>query len=149
MIVIDWHRYFSWTYSGVDHSLAGNGGAGCVNFLPTSQKIIETSAFVLLSACAMIFAWPRLKLPDRVPVTRRGYDRTGKRVLLLLHTLFFGIELGFKFSTRQMIWILNPCHLVTMMQVRYKLLYAIIPVHSVHSCRSWKVHDFFKDFTVM
>ena len=124
-MVVDWNRYFSWTYSGVDHSLAGNGGADCVNFLPTSQKVLETSAFIAISVLEMLLAWPRLKLPERVPVTRRGYDRTGKRVLLLLHTLFFGIELGFKFSTRQMIWILNPCHLVTMMQVSLKNVWVL------------------------
>ncbi|RUS91075.1 hypothetical protein EGW08_001203 [Elysia chlorotica] len=49
--------------------------------------------------------------------TATVYEPIGKRILLLLMCLTFGIELGFKFATRQMIWIGNPCHLATMMQI--------------------------------
>ena len=108
---------FSWTYSGVNYSLAGNGGEECLRYIPNYQKLIET---VLISAVGFLeikTSYPHLKLAD-VPVnSSSNVDRFGKKLLLVVMSLTFGIELGFKFATRQMIWILNPCHLVTMMQV--------------------------------
>ena len=115
-------EYLSWAYSGVDHTLAGNGGEDCINFIPTHQKIAETFLFATISALEIFFAFNRLKLPEKIGPPIHGGDRTGKKLLLFIHTVIFGIELGFKLSTRQMIWILNPCHLVTMMQVGYHLL---------------------------
>lgn len=41
----------------------------------------------------------------------------GKQVLLVLMTFVLGLELGFKFSSRTVIFLLNPCHITTIMQV--------------------------------
>ena len=83
---------------------------------PSNKKLVETLLFASLSLYWIVWSYPRIKLPEKLPETKDA-DRTGKKILLLLHVFFFGIEIGFKFATRQMIWILNPCHLVTMMQV--------------------------------
>lgn len=109
-------HYFEWTYSGVDHSLPGNGGQDCIDFIPTTQKIFETVIFICLGLLEIYLALPGLHLPRHVPVSKAP-EPTGKKVLLVLMTLTFGTELGFKLATRQMIWILNPCHLVTAMQI--------------------------------
>lgn len=42
----------------------------------------------------------------------------GKQVLLVLMTFVLGLELGFKFASRTVIYLLNPCHITTLMQVR-------------------------------
>ena len=111
-----WSDMLAWTYTGVDHSLTGNGGTECINFIPFKQKIIETVIFVSIGLFEILIAIPRLNLPAVTHKTNHA-DPLGKRILLLIMTLTFGIELGYKFATRQMIWILNPCHIVTMMQV--------------------------------
>ena len=48
----------------------------------------------------------------------RQPDRVGKRVLLVLLSVVFGIELGLKFATKTVIYALNPCHVLTAVQVR-------------------------------
>ncbi|XP_063695554.1 transmembrane protein 164 [Culicoides brevitarsis] len=46
---------------------------------------------------------------EKVPV--------GQQILLVVMTLTLGIELGFKFASRSVIYILNPCHIITMLQI--------------------------------
>lgn len=114
-----WHHWLSWTYSGVDPKLPGNGGPECLAFIPASQKLIETVFYVTVGVFALCYAWPRLDVNECKSLSLPGsaVDDVGRRVMLLIMCIVFGVEIGFKLATRQLIWILNPCHLVTMMQV--------------------------------
>lgn len=105
-----------WTYAGVNHSLPGNGGIDCINFIPYWQKIIETCFVTLLGLCEMFYAYRHITLPKNIPPVTKP-DSAAKRLMLVCMCIVFGIELGFKFATRQMLWILNPCHLITMSQI--------------------------------
>ncbi|KAI8772294.1 transmembrane protein 164 [Biomphalaria glabrata] len=110
--------WFDWAYKGVDHSFPGNGGIACRDFLSFSQRCWESLGASAVALIALAIAYPRLRLPRPCPCAyRHRADPLGKRLLLLLMCLTFGIELGFKFATRQMIWIGNPCHLATMLQI--------------------------------
>ena len=112
------YRLFSWAYVGVDFTLPGNGGKECVNFLSPLQRLVE-SAFASFLALFIIYkAYPKLTLPatQRGPMTEA--EASGKRMLLVVMCLTWGCELGFKFATRQMIWIFNPCHIATAVQVK-------------------------------
>jgi len=109
-------RWLSWAYDGVDPSIAGNGGLECLSFVPNTQKILETTVFAIIAIIQISYAWPRLQLNDLAPATV-GTDTIGRRILLMAMCLIFGAEIGFKLASRQMIWILNQCHVITVLQV--------------------------------
>ncbi|ESO09742.1 hypothetical protein HELRODRAFT_183886 [Helobdella robusta] len=124
----------AWTYSGVNFSIPGTGGPECVDYLSSRQKILETFLVLLVSSLQIWYMMPCLG-PRKVlnnndqngvvndhsqltDVSIKNYSPPLlKQILLLLLSLVFGIELGFKLSTRQFIWILNPCHVVTIIQI--------------------------------
>lgn len=105
---------FSWAYSGVNFDLAGSGGIECRDFISVKQRVIETVISCAAAGLILCRAIKHLTLPKNSIFLP---DPIGKRILLVVHCLTFGIELGFKFATNRMIFILNPCHIVTMMQV--------------------------------
>lgn len=115
-----------WAYSGVDFSLAGNGGKDCVDFLGLKQRIIESILVCLFSCYLIKRGISKMTLPhkDDPQIGRKSYCR--KQILLVIMCLTFGIELGFKFATKQMIYLLNPCHVVTIIQVSLLIPYSII-----------------------
>lgn len=104
-----------WAYAGVNHTLAGNGGPECANFLSLQRRLIETTAVAILASCLVYWGYKNAQLPPLPKVVRQ--DRGGKRALLVLMCLVFGMEIGFKFSTKTVIYILNPCHVITIMQI--------------------------------
>ena len=106
----------SWAYAGVNNTLAGNGGPECIAAVPTLQRTLETILFTTIGLLEIYVAYPHIRL-QATPVVPSTMHRAGRRLLIAFMCLTFGIELGFKFATRQMIWILNPCHIVTMIQV--------------------------------
>lgn len=107
--------WFDWSYTGVNFDLAGNGGDECQLFIPVWQRIFESVVTTIMSGIIIMMAFMRLTLPNITHKSNRDY--CGKRILLVIMCLTFGIELGFKFATRQMIYLLNPCHLATILQV--------------------------------
>ena len=109
-----------WLCEGVDPKFAGNGGPECNNFLSIKQRLIETAIFVSLGSLECWYAWQRLGVSDpqfQVEPKDRS-ERFGKRFLLVILCLTFGVEIGFKFATKTVIYLLNPCHMLTVVQVR-------------------------------
>uniref|UniRef100_T1IW07 Transmembrane protein 164 n=1 Tax=Strigamia maritima TaxID=126957 RepID=T1IW07_STRMM len=107
----------SWTYSGVNHSLAGNGGPECTNFITLWRRFWETLGISALSIFYIVWGLYRLYIPKQLTKNVEQRDRFGKRMLLVLMCLTFGCEIGFKLSTRTLIYLLNPCHIVTVFQI--------------------------------
>ena len=40
-----------------------------------------------------------------------------RRAILLLYAMTFGVEIGYKVSSQTAIYLLNPCHIVTVFQL--------------------------------
>ena len=108
----------SWAYGGIDPTIPGNGGEHCANFINLPQKLLET--LIALTYCYYLIRWgyKNLAVPEASPYVRA--DRGGKRLLLIIMCLTFGIEIGFKFATQSAIYLFNPCHVTTAIQVRDK-----------------------------
>ncbi|XP_074658531.1 transmembrane protein 164-like [Tubulanus polymorphus] len=111
----NWKDLTEWTYTGVDYSLPGNGGVGCVDYLSMTHRVVETVVFVVVSMLEIWFALRFMTLPKTTEPPKR--DFVSRRVLLMLMCLAFGVEIGFKFASKQLIWVLNPCHILSMIQI--------------------------------
>ena len=103
-------------YGGVDHDLPGNGGQECVDFLSLEQRVYETIFMEVVAFCILLKSFPKVSLPEKLPPSRNG-NGVGKRWLLVMLAFTFGLEVGFKLATKSIIYLLNPCHVLTTIQV--------------------------------
>jgi len=104
-----------WAYSGVDFGLAGNGGVECKEFLAPSQVLFETVVISSIALFEIIYPWRRSVINYKPNLELR--ERFGRKLLLAALCLIWGIEIGYKLSSRQFIFLLNPCHIVTFIQL--------------------------------
>lgn len=106
-----------WVCGGVDPVLEGNGGPECVQFLPPVQRALETLLIAFIAFLEMALTWPHLKVPSVTEYDIAGSDRLMKKVLLVILCLTFGVEIGLKFASRTIIYLLNPCHMLSIVQI--------------------------------
>nr|XP_002129750.1 transmembrane protein 164 [Ciona intestinalis] len=125
-----------WLYSGVDFTLDGNGGTECAQYLSLQHRVYETILVVFVSVVEIIVA---IKYIRNKPLHKQVKDNfyalnvaktesngtaqkhvvvlqpraALKSFLLVALCLAFGIEIGYKFATNQIIYLLNPCHVLT------------------------------------
>ncbi|ETN70580.1 hypothetical protein RB195_021759 [Necator americanus] len=97
---------------GVNHSIQGNGGEECMTYLPIWQRLCETALFVPLAVRTVLTTVPIL---DCSFTSRPKND--SRYAVLTIYSLIFGAELAFKMISKTGIFLLNPCHITTAMQL--------------------------------
>lgn len=156
---------------GVNFSLAGNGGAECVNFIPAWQRWLETLIFSSLGIYGIYFSIGNLEFgsntpPNPIVIDNKASNGTSgsrqdladkkadcsklvetkevaenyvqtllsnlstsipalssiqklpvRELLFRFYAAIFVIELCYKTLTRTVIFLLNPCHLSTILQL--------------------------------
>lgn len=112
------------SYEGIDHTLLGNGGLACYDFLTFQTRILDTCVFTGL---CFVFIIPRvlrtISLPKEWEIISYCRKRTAQRIcgfrklLLIVLSIVLGIEMAYKLSKKSWIFLLNPCHVVTALQV--------------------------------
>ncbi len=66
---------------------------------------------------ALLFAVRSYSIPRKQLDSNNNTNTSFKQFLLIILCLVFGAEIGFKISMKQLIYILYPCHLMTIVQV--------------------------------
>lgn len=105
---------------GVDMSLINDGGAECAAQSSLSARLIETAIVVCVAAVEIRRALALFRASSQIDLnTKRILSSQRRTFLLVFLTLTFGIEIGFKLVNRQLIFLFNPCHIFTVMQIYF------------------------------
>lgn len=84
-----------------------------------------------------IKTFPKLCIPQDTNYVKS--DRGGKRLLVILLALLWGMEIGFKFASRTVIYLLNPCHVTTLIQVSISTVISLAKmIEHVQICLPFK-----------
>lgn len=124
-----------WTYAGINFSAkttepwADDGGIECFAHSSLRQRLFETVLSLIIASCEIYYATHHAQnqlghkstsFPREYARERQGRPSVLRRLILVCYALLWGIEIGFKLASRQLIYILNPCHIVTFIQVKTK-----------------------------
>lgn len=114
-----------WIHSGVSTAVPRNAGQECADYLNPKWRIIESILALSFAGWLIYTCYPKLSLPKRIYVRK---DSNERRTLLVLMCIVLGLEIGYKFSTKTVIFLLNPCHITTAIQVSYITLSFFIQI---------------------
>ncbi|XP_065888024.1 transmembrane protein 164-like [Dysidea avara] len=102
-------------YGGINpEEVPGHGGAECVAYLSNKTKIFETCLSTTIMLIASVYAFKRFSLPAKPPPEG---DHFWKGPLLALLSAVLGLQIGYKISSGQLLYMLNPCHFLTIVEI--------------------------------
>lgn len=101
-------------FGGIRPDIPGHGGEECANFLTVKSLTLETMLSLSVMGILGIFAALTYTMPKHYP---RSDDFRSKHMMLVFASLLFGIEIGYKLCSKQVLYLLNPCHVITMVEI--------------------------------
>jgi hypothetical protein len=129
-----------WTYAGINFSAkstepwADDGGIECAAHSTLRQRLFETVLSVIVASCEIYYAiyyaknplgYKSTSFPREYARERQGRPSVLRRLVLVFYALLWGFEIGFKLASRQLIYIVDSCHIVTLIQVNQRILKAV------------------------
>lgn len=109
---------WGWAYDGVNTSVPRNAGPECASYLTIQRHFIECIFVLAIGVFSLKWGITNAS-PLHHAVTTKYFMPTGQKLLLIGMTFSLGLELGFKLSQRSLIYILNPCHITSIIQVSH------------------------------
>ena len=117
-----WWKFRDWAIGGIDFEVEGNGGLSCRDHVGFNRRVCETLLGIGLPLC--LFLWNRTQNTEQERQKKelhsshsRNYYSPLRIALLVSMTFVFGIEVGFKFASKQLIWLFNPCHVTSLIDI--------------------------------
>ncbi|VDP20432.1 unnamed protein product [Soboliphyme baturini] len=117
-------RYLS---NGINFSLPGTGGANCVRYLSVEQKLLETILSFALGIYEVRISLPKILRSPAFQQEGRVPNQPSCSVRYLLTALLvlaFSAEIFYKVLTESLLFLLNPCHVTTVLQLISLLSYS-------------------------
>ncbi|XP_062521381.1 transmembrane protein 164-like [Corticium candelabrum] len=135
-------------YGGINASIDGVGGAECARHIPRWVKICEE--IIVLIYLFVLYAWTARTLSrvsdDDVRAMGERERRIGsfsRRFVLMVLAMVLGMELSYKLVTRQLLFVMNPCHVVTITQL---YLLCVVPSKMSVAVFRTMIHNLFGTF---
>ena len=125
-------------FGGVNFTIDGEGGPDCVSFLRESHRLIETLTFVCINGVILLWAARKVSLPQQEISNVKIKTQNTEKILFVILLTVFLLEVryaahkvvsfinptipdsplfSYKALSRQMLWLLNPCHMLTLLQL--------------------------------
>lgn len=101
-------------YSGIRPNIPGQGGEECIKFLSPRQIVGETLLATTIMVVCGALSYRTFSMTKVFP---KLDEPLCKRLLLTFMSILFGIEAGYKICHQSALFLLNPCHVITMIQV--------------------------------
>jgi len=106
---------------GIDFSLPGNGGPECAKYLSAPRQVIEFLAGVTVSLSSLGIGISMHTKPKKNDLI--GADINCKNINVITKGLFLALiivyvaEITYKIVTSQAVFIVNPCHMLCLIQM--------------------------------
>ena len=106
-------------YGGIRLDIPGHGGAECAAYLSTGTKIAETCLSTVMMLVCLVYTLKHVTLPSKPPPEN---EHLWTKPLLGLLSIILGLESSYKITSGDLLYILNPCHMLTVVEVDHVLV---------------------------